>query len=399
MNHAVVTEYLADYLEGDLALDKRALVDAHLDTCATCAQEVREMQQTIRLLRALPEPEVPPMIAANVMRRIRAGETEPSFFERLQRTFGAVLEPSFVLPASAVAVAALVIFAIQGGGPLSRALTTVVEVEPAAAPRSSGSGQDAELAVEPEEIARLEAGEGDRAFGASAADASSSMAMARPRVPEERVATSEPIGADEPVEAVEPADAAGAAETAEYAAREAMGERVESAPAWAASPMPAAAARPRGGAGGFFGDGGLAQGFAGEVGGAATRFSNPIPGERAAAVPVTLSRRVGGEALAAPDAGGEDPRDVWLARALEHPAEFAGYIARRNLAEQELWVERLSERAQSRGLLGELIAALRSTGDEKAAWLADDFAAAAEADSAGAPGDEPTAGPADSPTR
>ncbi|MBY0399783.1 zf-HC2 domain-containing protein, partial [Myxococcota bacterium] len=68
MNHAVLTEYLADYLEGDLALDKRALVDAHLDTCASCAQEVREMQQTIRLLRALPQPEVPPMIAANVMR-------------------------------------------------------------------------------------------------------------------------------------------------------------------------------------------------------------------------------------------------------------------------------------------------------------------------------------------
>ena len=64
MNHAVVTEHLADYLEGDLALDLRALVDAHLDGCPECALEVREMQQTIRLLRALPEPEPPPMIAA-----------------------------------------------------------------------------------------------------------------------------------------------------------------------------------------------------------------------------------------------------------------------------------------------------------------------------------------------
>ena len=56
MNHAVVTEHLADYLEGDLALDLRALVDAHLDSCELCSSEVREMQQTIRLLRALPEP-------------------------------------------------------------------------------------------------------------------------------------------------------------------------------------------------------------------------------------------------------------------------------------------------------------------------------------------------------
>jgi uncharacterized protein YidB (DUF937 family) len=81
----------------------------------------------------------------------------------------------------------------------------------------------------------------------------------------------------------------------------------------------------------------------------------------------------------AADSGGEDPRDVWLGRALESPAEFARYIARHNLAEQELWVERLSERALSRGLLGELIDALRSAGDEKAAWLADDFAAQASA--------------------
>ena len=41
MNHAVVTEHLADYLEGDLALDLRALVDAHLDGCPECALEVR----------------------------------------------------------------------------------------------------------------------------------------------------------------------------------------------------------------------------------------------------------------------------------------------------------------------------------------------------------------------
>ena len=36
---------------------------------------------------------------------------------------------------------------------------------------------------------------------------------------------------------------------------------------------------------------------------------------------------------------------------------------------------RLSERARSRGLLNELVDALRAAGDEKAGWLADDFAA------------------------
>ena len=96
------------------------------------------MQQTIRLLRALPEPEPPPMIAANVMRRIRAGETRPSFFGRIQRALGGVLEPSFVLPASAMAVAALVIFAIQDGGRLMRPLDWTEGSTDQSMPQGSG---------------------------------------------------------------------------------------------------------------------------------------------------------------------------------------------------------------------------------------------------------------------
>ena len=104
MKHADVKKHLADYLEGDLALDHRALVDAHLDKCESCSTEVKEMLQTIRLLRTLPEPELPPMIAANVMRRIRAGESRPGLLQRMSRAVYSILEPSFVLPASAIAV-------------------------------------------------------------------------------------------------------------------------------------------------------------------------------------------------------------------------------------------------------------------------------------------------------
>ena len=96
MNHSEVNKHLADYLEGDIDLGVRALVDAHLDDCAECAQEVTEMQQTIRLLQMLPEPEQPSMVAANVMRRVRAGETEPGFFERIGRVLGGIFEPTFV---------------------------------------------------------------------------------------------------------------------------------------------------------------------------------------------------------------------------------------------------------------------------------------------------------------
>ena len=73
-----------------------------------------------------------------------------------------------------------------------------------------------------------------------------------------------------------------------------------------------------------------------------------------------------------------DPRDAWLALGFEDPAEFARYIAGRNLAEQELWAVRLSERAEERGLLGEFLQALRESGDPTAIWVADDFSAQAE---------------------
>jgi hypothetical protein len=73
-----------------------------------------------------------------------------------------------------------------------------------------------------------------------------------------------------------------------------------------------------------------------------------------------------------------DPRDEWLALALEDPIGFARYIAGQNLAEQELWAVRLSERAEARGLLGEFLQALRESGDPTAVWVANDFSAYAE---------------------
>ncbi|MFO0690771.1 MAG: anti-sigma factor [Myxococcota bacterium] len=397
MNHAVLTEHLADYLEGDLALDKRALVDAHLDGCAACAQEVREMQQTIRLLRAMPQPEVPPMIAANVMRRIRAGETQPTFLERVQRALGGVLEPNFVLPASAIAVAALVVVVVQEGGPLSRSLGAAQSPEAMGVEVEAGLDRPAvDLVAESDDVARGVADEVDRGFGASAvetaeeaprgmaarieAPAAASAMAAAGTVESSGEAASGAVPSTVP--SAKSAVDAGAAED-QPARALAANDPMAVAPWGAPRPARARAASPEA----FFGSGGLAQGFASGVAGPATGFAERSAGEGATAVPVTLSRRMPGRPGLAADAGSEDPRDVWLARALEHPAEFARYIARHNLAEQELWVARLGERAQSRGLLGELIEALRAAGDEKATWLADDFAAQADPETKGV---EPT---------
>ena len=48
MNHSDIQNRMADYLEGDLSLSKRALFDAHLDACTECARELSEMRGTSR---------------------------------------------------------------------------------------------------------------------------------------------------------------------------------------------------------------------------------------------------------------------------------------------------------------------------------------------------------------
>jgi hypothetical protein len=101
-----------------------------------------------------------------------------------------------------------------------------------------------------------------------------------------------------------------------------------------------------------------------------------------------VSQSLAPRSMGRSSSGGEDPRDVWLARGLDRPIEFARFLADKTLAEQELWVSRLADRADARGLLDELVSSLMASGDDGAAWLAKDFSAEAEslrarADSAG----------------
>ena len=106
---------MADYLEGDLELDKRALFDAHIDECAECASEISEMRGTISLLHMLPEPRVPANMSREVMRRIQAGDTQSVWNEKLQAIFGLLLEPRVLAPISA---AVLVLGLVIGTNPL-----------------------------------------------------------------------------------------------------------------------------------------------------------------------------------------------------------------------------------------------------------------------------------------
>ncbi len=142
MNHSDIQNRMADYLEGDLSLAKRAVFDAHLDACEECSTELSEMRGTIGLLRRLPTPEPPSDLADNVMRRISEGEGQPGLLGRLERWFGElsslVTAPGFAVPATALA-AGLAVVLVTGDRGLSLP-SFETEVQPTqVAQRSSGS--------------------------------------------------------------------------------------------------------------------------------------------------------------------------------------------------------------------------------------------------------------------
>jgi len=316
VNHAEVKKNLADYLEGDLSLDERAVVDAHLDNCSECAREVAELEQTVRLLRSLPEPETPPMIAANVMRRIRAGETRPGFFERVRRSVSAVLEPTFMLPASAVAVAAFVVVVVQDPGRFGLA-----------------DGAASSVAERAERAEIFDAG-------------TPFAAVPRPATPPSTMGFT--ASATVPVPVRERGFAL------DFDRRAAASDRATGL--LAGGPPPTLVL------GGTSGRAPLGQ---------AVPVGARVP-------PSAMGLRTEpGYAPVAVHSGGEDPRDGWIALGLERPADFARFLADKSLAEQELWVGRLADRAESRGLLDELVEILEETPGEIAALLATDFAAEA----------------------
>jgi anti-sigma factor RsiW len=58
-NQHLTTEQLSAFLDQQLSPEEQAACNSHLPGCLQCQQEQAELRQTIRLLRALPEPLLP----------------------------------------------------------------------------------------------------------------------------------------------------------------------------------------------------------------------------------------------------------------------------------------------------------------------------------------------------
>ena len=104
---------MANYLDGELSLEARALFDSHLDQCEACSRELAEMRDTIRLLRTLPSEEPPATLVSDVMARIAEGEGQANWLGRTLDQLSRYLVPRVAIPATAMA-AALTLTLISG---------------------------------------------------------------------------------------------------------------------------------------------------------------------------------------------------------------------------------------------------------------------------------------------
>jgi anti-sigma factor RsiW len=68
---AQLVDLVTEYLEGSLARDRRAILEAHLLDCDGCVNYIDQMRTTIALTGRLREDDVPPEIEARLVRAFR----------------------------------------------------------------------------------------------------------------------------------------------------------------------------------------------------------------------------------------------------------------------------------------------------------------------------------------
>lgn len=67
-----VLDLLEPFVDGEVTAEEQALVRAHLERCPACAREVSLARRIQRELKAMPQPELPPRLAEDLLDSARA---------------------------------------------------------------------------------------------------------------------------------------------------------------------------------------------------------------------------------------------------------------------------------------------------------------------------------------
>lgn len=354
MNHSDIKSLTANYLDGELPLADRAQFDGHLDQCDDCSQELAAMRATIKLLRTLPNPEPPTDLVDNVMARIRDGEGQLAWPERIAEFFSDLTIPRYAMPAVAMAAGLTIVLLggniqlpARGGNPNPAPAVQVAMTPgtPVAARNANNTG--------------------------SATGNATGSATASARVPQ-RVLRSDARG-------YVPLQGGNPQMGGSFVFR---GENQNLGPIVRESRN-----------GGFFA---ARPSRSGALLGASAVGETPVhlvathSGATGSSVPslgafVKSQPGMAGELSGSISSGGDLERDerrlreldVRLAFLLRNPTRFAHQLGSLSLAEQELWLKQLAARSVDRGDSAFAVRALRNSGVVTADFLAETFAAAA----------------------
>ncbi|MGH7352249.1 MAG: anti-sigma factor family protein [Candidatus Methylomirabilales bacterium] len=102
----VYRDKLIEYLDGELIVAMRADLEAHLDKCAGCRAELRDLRETLSLIAQIPAPEPSEAFWQQYLREIRQkAERVPWWTSALRRWFVTLV----LRPIPAVVVAAVLV--------------------------------------------------------------------------------------------------------------------------------------------------------------------------------------------------------------------------------------------------------------------------------------------------
>ena len=129
------SEDLPGYAGGNLGVEERALIDAHLRTCRPCQDEVRALERLDRLLReGLPWVEPSPELQHRFLNRLAAEiEAETDSSEERESLLSWLLRP-WLIPAVATAALAVLVLAGSFGSGHDAPVRTAREPAPSDVP-------------------------------------------------------------------------------------------------------------------------------------------------------------------------------------------------------------------------------------------------------------------------
>jgi anti-sigma factor ChrR (cupin superfamily) len=67
-----ITDLVTEYAEGNLSLMDRIRFQLHIGMCRNCRRYVRQVKATAGALGLLPQPEMPPELEAELLRRFES---------------------------------------------------------------------------------------------------------------------------------------------------------------------------------------------------------------------------------------------------------------------------------------------------------------------------------------